>query len=88
MVGRPVRAGRPHHHRAGDELTNDYATSTADPDFTMTCSCGSPLCRGVVTGDDWRRADLHERYGTHWVPALARTVRRRDPGVADAADAG
>ncbi|MEV4617282.1 SET domain-containing protein-lysine N-methyltransferase [Asanoa sp. NPDC049573] len=57
---------------AGEELTNDYATSTADPAFTMACSCGSPRCRGVVTGDDWRRADLHERYGPHWVPALAR----------------
>ncbi|HTF10855.1 MAG TPA: SET domain-containing protein [Asanoa sp.] len=55
----------------GDELTNDYATSTADPHFTLTCSCGSPLCRGMVTGDDWRRAELRERYGTHWVPALA-----------------
>ncbi|HEV7710080.1 MAG TPA: SET domain-containing protein, partial [Asanoa sp.] len=56
----------------GDELTNDYATSTADPAFTMTCSCDSPLCRGLVTGNDWRDDDLHERYGTHWVPALAR----------------
>jgi uncharacterized protein len=52
----------------GDELTNDYATSTVDPGFAMTCGCGSTLCRGVVTGDDWRRADLRERYGTHWVP--------------------
>ncbi len=59
----------------GDELTNDYATSTAQPDFAMGCSCGSPLCRGVVTGDDWRRPDLRERYGEHWVPALLARVR-------------
>jgi SET domain-containing protein len=55
---------------AGEELTNDYATSTAEPDFRMTCGCGSPLCRRTVTGDDWRRRDLRERYGHHWVPAL------------------
>lgn len=55
---------------AGEELTNDYATSTADPAFRMPCACGSALCRGMVTGDDWRRADLRSRYGDHWVPAL------------------
>ncbi|MGI8613395.1 MAG: hypothetical protein ACR2KL_05550 [Nocardioidaceae bacterium] len=55
---------------AGDELTNDYATSTAAADFKMPCSCGSARCRGVVTGADWRLTVLQERYGRHWVPAL------------------
>ena len=45
-----------------EELTNDYATSTAEPAFTMNCACGSPLCRGTVTGDDWRRRELQRRY--------------------------
>lgn len=55
---------------AGDELTNDYATSTADPAFTMPCRCGTPHCRGTVTGDDWQLPTLRARYGPHWVPAL------------------
>jgi SET domain-containing protein len=55
---------------AGEEVTVDYATQTAEPDFTLDCRCGSALCRGTVTGDDWRRPDLQERYGEHWVPAL------------------
>jgi hypothetical protein len=55
---------------AGEELTNDYATSTFEPDFVLVCSCGSASCRGTVTGDDWRRAELRSRYGEHWVPAL------------------
>ena len=59
----------------GDELTNDYATSTADPGFAMACSCASGQCRGVVTGSDWRRADLRARYGPHWVPALLARIR-------------
>jgi hypothetical protein len=54
----------------GEELTNDYATSTADPAFTMPCSCGSRLCRQIVTGADWRRPELQARYGTHWVAPL------------------
>ncbi|MDR2987581.1 MAG: SET domain-containing protein-lysine N-methyltransferase [Nocardiopsaceae bacterium] len=60
---------------AGDELTNDYAMSTAEPGFVMQCSCGSPLCRRVITGDDWRRAELRERYEQHWVPALLTRIR-------------
>lgn len=56
--------------RRGEELTNDYATSTAEPAYRMDCRCGSHLCRGTVTGDDWRRADLRARYGGHWIPLL------------------
>jgi hypothetical protein len=60
---------------AGDELTNDYGTSTAEPGFVMACACGSGQCRGVVTGNDWRRPDLRARYGQHWVPALLARIR-------------
>jgi hypothetical protein len=61
--------------RAGDELTNDYATSTDTDGFRMSCRCGSAVCRGTVTGGDWRRADLQERYRGHWVPALLERQR-------------
>lgn len=54
----------------GEELTNDYATSTADPAFSMRCDCRTPLCRGTVTGNDWQRPELQARYGRHWVPEL------------------
>ena len=55
---------------AGEEVTVDYATQTAEAGFTMACHCGSALCRGTVTGDDWRRPELQRRYGDHWVPAV------------------
>ncbi len=58
----------------GEELTNDYATSTGADEFMMACSCGSTLCRGVVTGGDWRRQELEDRYTDHWVPALLRRI--------------
>lgn len=61
----------------GEELTNDYATSTGDPHFALDCACGSPLCRGAVRGDDWRRADLQARYGSHWIPALLRRIEEQ-----------
>ena len=59
----------------GEELTNDYATSTGEPAFRMDCSCGAALCRGVVTGADWQRPDLQERYGEHWIPVLLARIR-------------
>jgi hypothetical protein len=60
---------------AGQEQTNDYATTTAEAGFLMRCSCASPPCRHVVTGDDWRRPELQARYGGHWVPALLARIR-------------
>jgi hypothetical protein len=60
----------------GEELTNDYATSTGGDEFTMPCGCGSPLCRGLVTGRDWQLPELQRSYGEHWVPALLDRIRR------------
>ena len=60
---------------AGEEVTVDYATQTAEPDFTMLCRCGSRSCRGTVTGDDWRRTDLQEQYADHWVPGVLARIR-------------
>jgi hypothetical protein len=47
---------------AGEELTIDYALFLGDPGFAMECRCGTAACRGVVTGMDWMRTGLQERY--------------------------
>src|SRR5438876_239183 len=47
---------------AGSELTIDYAMIDGDPAERMKCSCGAPECRKIVTGDDWRRSELRQRY--------------------------
>ena len=46
---------------AGEELTHDWAT-TDDDDYELDCNCGAPACRRRITGQDWRRADLQEKY--------------------------
>lgn len=46
---------------AGEELTIDWAT-TDDGDHEMACRCGSPRCRGTVTGKDWMKPELQARY--------------------------
>lgn len=63
----------------GEEITNDYGTSSAVADFRMDCACGTALCRGVVTGADWRLPDLRERYGEHWIPLLLDRIRATSP---------
>lgn len=57
----------------GEELTHDWAT-TDDLDDEMTCNCGSPLCRGRVTGRDWRQADLQEKYRGYFAWHLQRKI--------------
>ena len=50
---------------AGEELCHDYAMERSD-DYTLDCHCGSPLCRGKVTGDDWKLPELQQRYGDYF----------------------
>ena len=44
----------------GEELTHDWAT-TDDEDYEMACNCGSPNCRGKITGKDWMKKELQEK---------------------------
>jgi hypothetical protein len=59
---------------AGEELTIDYSTGTADPSFLLACHCESYRCRQMVTGDDWRIPELQRRYAGHWAPAVQRLI--------------
>ena len=58
---------------AGEELTHDWAT-TDDDDYTMACNCGAPGCRGTVTGQDWRRPELQNKYRGWFCWFLARRI--------------
>ena len=62
----------------GEELTGDYATWEADEQYVASwaCDCGSPICRGRLTGKDWRLLELQERYGRHFSPFINRRIRR------------
>lgn len=46
---------------AGEELAMDYATFD-DDDWEMECRCGTPSCRGTITGRDWRESELQRKY--------------------------
>jgi hypothetical protein len=59
---------------AGEELTLDYGTIDHDVE-PMVCRCGASTCRGMITGEDWRRHDLQLKYGDHFAWHLLRRMR-------------
>jgi uncharacterized protein len=63
--------------QVSEELTIDYGTQSGASGLSMTCRCGSALCRGVISSDDWRVPALQERYRKHWVPALESRIEAR-----------
>lgn len=58
---------------AGDELTYDYATGSAD-DVVLMCHCETYRCRQLIAGDDWQIPQLQQRYAGHWAPSLQRLI--------------
>ena len=64
---------------AGEELTHDWAT-TDDDDYTIPCRCGSACCRGVITGQDWRRPELQRKYRGSFSWYLERKIAEQKIG--------
>jgi SET domain-containing protein len=64
--------------RAGEELTHDWAT-TDDDNYTVKCNCGAKNCRGTLTGKDWQRPELKERYAGYFSAYLAEKIKQ--PGA-------
>jgi uncharacterized protein len=63
---------------SGEEVTVDYALFTTQSNWMLDnrCHCGSLHCRRVITGDDWRRTDVQERYRGHFSPFINRRIEK------------
>ena len=62
--------------RAGEEITTDYAYCEASPQYLLEpCVCGSSLCRGRVTGNDWKSPELQRRYHGYFTPHIERLIQ-------------
>jgi len=66
--------------QAGEELTHDWAM-TDDDDYEMACNCGGRNCRKTVTGKDWQRKELQEKYRGFFSWYLAEKFRIADCGL-------
>jgi SET domain-containing protein len=58
---------------AGEELTHDWAM-TDDDESTTNCRCGAPGCRLTITGKDWQKPALQERYRGYFSAYLAHKI--------------
>ncbi|MCJ7787271.1 MAG: SET domain-containing protein-lysine N-methyltransferase [Methyloceanibacter sp.] len=58
----------------GQEVAIDYAMCDGSPYDEFECVCGTPSCRGRVTGEDWRNPVLWKRYAGHFSPYLRRRI--------------
>lgn len=52
-----------------EELTVDYAFIDNE-DYSFECHCGSPKCRHIVTGFDWKIKALQDKYYTYFAQYL------------------
>lgn len=58
-----------------EEVTIDYALFSSGSEWKMeNCNCGSPECRGTITGNDWKLEDVRSRYRNHFSPFLNRRI--------------
>jgi hypothetical protein len=62
---------------AGEELCFDYAMSDTNDYDEFLCACGTASCRGLITGGDWKRPDLQERYAGFFSSYIARKIAER-----------
>lgn len=60
---------------AGEEILCDYCTIVCYPEYRLRCQCGSLECRGLVTGDDWRRPELRARYRGRFSTQIEQKIR-------------
>jgi hypothetical protein len=60
----------------GEEVCYDYAMTDGSPYDEFECTCSAQNCRGRVTGSDWRRPELWEKYANQFSPYLQRRIDR------------
>jgi len=57
----------------GEELTVDYAMMDNVPSRFL-CICGSRECRGEVTGQDWQKEEIQEKYVGYFSAYIASLI--------------
>ncbi|MBU6347554.1 MAG: SET domain-containing protein-lysine N-methyltransferase [Actinomycetales bacterium] len=60
--------------KVGEELTFDYATCDDSDYDEFDCLCGADVCRGRVTGQDWKLPELQAKYAGWFSPYIAQKI--------------
>jgi hypothetical protein len=57
----------------GEELTFDYAMTDDEP-YEMKCRCGAKSCRGTITGFDWKKPEIQQKYDGYFSWFIQRRI--------------
>ncbi len=60
--------------QVGEEVCFDYAMCDGSDYDEFDCSCGAANCHGRITGEDWKRPELWEKYDGYFSPYLQRRI--------------
>jgi SET domain-containing protein len=60
---------------AGEELTHDWCV-TDNGDYRVKCNCGASTCRSTLTGKDWQKPELQEKYAGYFSAYLQKKIDR------------
>lgn len=63
------------HIAPGESITFDYAMSDVNEFIEFSCSCGASMCRGRLTGDDWKLHELQVRYAGWFAPHVEELIQ-------------
>lgn len=70
---------------AGEEICFDYAMTDSDyfgkSIFQMSCLCGAPDCRKLVSDTDWRRTELRAKYRGYFSSYLTARIQLEQGGT-------
>jgi len=63
--------------KKGEEIAYDYALTESHPSFLIEkCLCKTAKCRGTITGNDWKKKELQDLYGDHFLPYVLEKVNQ------------
>ncbi len=68
-----------------EEITIDYAMCESS-EYSIDCRCGTAQCRKVITGDDWKRKELQQRYQGFFSKYLERKMEKECGGKCEEND--
>lgn len=61
--------------RPQEEITYDYAMSDSSDYDEFRCECGSSRCRQNISGKDWTRPELRQRYRGYFSSYLEEIIQ-------------
>lgn len=62
--------------KTGEELTYDWAMENDDgsESWQFECTCGRANCRKIITGNDWQKPELRQKYAGYFSAYIQKMI--------------